>query len=126
MEILGKVGMPGLVKCVSFQDALQGGIFYIYNSLSDYLARTCGNGKKYMQVENVAFQCRLAEAANAPLFNGRELGSRWAGKRYLKSEGCMDKSCSPDSVKVRHRPLLSKSSGVCSLNYREETTFAQQ
>lgn len=85
MGILGKVGMPGLVKCVSFQDALQGGIFYTYNSLSDYLARTCGNGKKYVQVENVAFQCWLTEAANAPLFKGRELGSRWAGKRYLKS-----------------------------------------
>lgn len=68
----------------------------------------------------------LAEAANTPLLKGRELGGQWAGKRYLKSEGCTDKSCSSDSVKVRYRALLSKSSSVCSLNYREETTLAQQ
>lgn len=47
-------------------------------------------------------------------------------ERYLKSDGCMGNSCSPDSANVRHSPPLSKSSGVCSLNYREETTFAQQ
>lgn len=121
-----KWGMPGLIKCVSFQDELQGGIFYTYNSLLDYLARTCGNGKKYLQLETFAFQCWLAEAANTPLFKGGELGRQWAGKRYFKSEGCMDKSCSPGSMKVRCRPLLSKSSSVCSLNYTEETTFAQQ
>lgn len=62
MGILGKKGMPGLMKCVSFQDALQGGIFYIYNSLLDYLARTCGNGKKCVQLKTFAFQCWLAEA----------------------------------------------------------------
>lgn len=126
MGILGKLGMPGLIKCVIVQDGLQRWIFYIYNSLLGYLARTHGNGKKYVQLKNFAFQCWLVEAANTPLFKGRELGGQWAGKRYLKSEDCMDKSCSPDSVKVRHRPLLSKSSSVCSLNYREETTFAQQ
>lgn len=47
-------------------------------------------------------------------------------ERYLKSDGCMDNSCSPDSANVSHSALLSKASGVCSLNYREEITFAQQ
>lgn len=43
--------MSGLIKCVSFQDPLQGEIFCTYNSLLDCniirlysLARTCGNG----------------------------------------------------------------------------------
>lgn len=61
MGILGKVGMLGLIKYVSFQDTLQGRIFYIYNNLLDYLARTCGNGKKHAQLETFAFQCWLAD-----------------------------------------------------------------
>lgn len=118
------VGMPGLIKCVSFQDALQAGIFQIYNSLLDYLARTCGNGKM-LSLKPLLFSAGWLRL-QTPLFKGGELGGQWARKRYLKSEGCTDKSCSSDSMKVRYRPLLSKSSSVCSLNYREETTFAQQ
>lgn len=33
MGYLGKPGMVGLIKCVSFQDSRKGGSFYIYWSL---------------------------------------------------------------------------------------------
>lgn len=60
MGYLGKIGMAGLIKCVSFQDSLQGGRFYIHSGLLDYLARTCRNGKKFMQLETFCFSV-LAE-----------------------------------------------------------------
>lgn len=126
MRYLGKIGMVGLIKCVSLQDSLQGGRFYIYNHLFEYLSRTCRNGKKQVQPETFAFQCGLSEATNILLLKAGSWEVNGQVERYLKSDGCLDNSCSPDSANVRHSPPLSKSSGVCSLNYREEITFAQQ
>jgi len=85
MGHLGKIGMVGLVRCVIFQDSLQGEIFYIYISLLDYSARNCRNGKKYVQPGTFAFQCWLSEATNTPLFKGGELRGQWAGRKVFRS-----------------------------------------
>lgn len=126
MGYLGKIELFGLIKCVSVQGSLQSGRPYIYGSLLDHLVRTCRNVKKYVQLGTLAFQCCLAESTNISLFKGESWGARGQVERYLKSDGCTDNSCSLDSANVRHSPLLSKSSGVCSFNYREQITFAQE
>lgn len=95
MRNLRKKGMAGLIKCVSFQDSLKGRRFYIYNSLLDYWARTCRNGKEYLQHQAFAFQCWLTEAVNIPLFKGGELSGQWAGRKVFKIRWLTDNGCSP-------------------------------
>lgn len=82
--ILRKTGMVGLIKCVCFQYSLQGGRCYICSTLLGYLARTCKNGKEYVQLETFAFQCWLTKATNIPLFKGGELRGQWAGRKVFK------------------------------------------
>lgn len=50
-----KWGMPGLIKCVSFQDELQGGIFYICNSLLDYLVGLVEMGRSTWNLKPLLF-----------------------------------------------------------------------